>query len=118
MPITGDQLTRLMVDICWLSLLLLIGKYLRAKIPFLQKLFMPASVIAGFIGLLLGPLVFGKYVFTLIPTQMMESWALYPGRLINIVFACLFLGFTVPSVKSIWKEGGPQFCYGWLVGMG
>ncbi|MFC2157118.1 hypothetical protein ACFLT9_04715 [Acidobacteriota bacterium] len=83
MPISGDQLTRLMVDICWLSLLLLIGKYLRAKLPFLQKLFMPASVIAGFIGLLQGPFIFGKYVFNLIPIPMVESWSLYPGRLIN-----------------------------------
>ena len=38
--------------------------------------------------------------------------------LINIVFACLFLGFSVPSLKTIWKEGGPQLCYGWLMGMG
>lgn len=118
MPITGDQLTALMVDICWLSLLLLIGKYLRTRFYFLQKLFLPASVIAGFIGLILGPYVFGKSLFTVIPQSMMDSWALYPGRLINIVFACLFLGFSVPSIKTIWKEGGPQLCFGWLMGMG
>ena len=67
---------------------------------------------------MLGPYIFGKYVITVISSYLMESWSLYPGRLINIVFACLFLGFSVPSLKSIWKEGGPQFCYGWLVGMG
>jgi glutamate:Na+ symporter, ESS family len=118
MPISGDQLTALMIDISWLSLLLLIGKYLRARFYFLQKLFLPASVIAGFIGLILGPYIFGKHLFTVIPLSLMDSWALYPGRLINIVFACLFLGFSVPSIKTIWKEGGPQFCYGWLMGMG
>ncbi|MGB8952531.1 MAG: sodium/glutamate symporter [Candidatus Aminicenantales bacterium] len=118
MEITGDLLNSLMVDICWLGLLLLIGKYLRAQLVFLQKLFLPASVIAGFLGLLLGPFACGKYLFTVIPQDMMNSWALYPGRLINIVFACLFLGFSVPSFKSIWREGGPQLCYGWLVGMG
>lgn len=116
--ITGDQLTRLMIDLCWLSLLLLVGKYLRSRFVFLQKLFLPASVIAGFIGLFLGPYIVGRYVGTVIPQQMMDSWALYPGRLINVVFACLFLGFSVPSIKTIWKEGGPQLCYGWLVGMG
>lgn len=118
MEITGDQLTALLVDVCWLSLLLLVGKYLRSRFTMLQRLFLPASVIAGFIGLFLGPYIFGKYLFTVIPLEMINSWALYPGRLINIVFACLFLGFSIPSVKSIWKEGGPQFCYGWLVGMG
>ena len=118
MGLTGDQLTNLMIDLCWLSLLLLIGKYLRARFHFLQKLFLPASVIAGFIGLFLGPYVVGNYIGTVIPQEMMNSWSLYPGRLINVVFACLFLGFTVPSFKTIWKEGGPQLCYGWLVGMG
>jgi ESS family glutamate:Na+ symporter len=118
MGFSGDQLTGLMIDLCWLSLLLLIGKYLRTRFVFLQRLFLPASVIAGFIGLFLGPYIFGRYVFTVIPREMMNSWALYPGRLINVVFACLFLGFTVPSLKTIWREGGPQLCYGWLVGMG
>jgi ESS family glutamate:Na+ symporter len=118
MPITGDQLTKLMVDLCWLSLLLLVGKYLRTKIRLFQNLFLPASVIAGFLGLLLGPNIVGRYLFTVIPQETMTSWSLYPGRLINVVFACLFLGFTVPSLKTIWKEGGPQLCYGWLVGMG
>ncbi|MDH4218136.1 MAG: sodium:glutamate symporter [Candidatus Aminicenantes bacterium] len=118
MEMTGDQLTNLMIDLCWLSLLLLIGKYLRTRFVFLQRLFLPASVIAGFIGLALGPYIFGNYLFTVIPQEMMNAWALYPGRLINVVFACLFLGFSVPSLKTIWKEGGPQLCYGWLVGMG
>jgi ESS family glutamate:Na+ symporter len=115
---TGDALTRLLIDFGWLSLLLLLGKYLRTRFVFLQRLFLPASIIAGFIGLLLGPYVAGKIYVTIIPQSMMDSWALYPGRLINIVFACLFLGFSVPSVKTIWKEGGPQLCYGWVVGIG
>lgn len=118
MGITGAQLTDLMINMCWLSLLLLVGKFLRSRLVFLQRLFLPASVIAGFIGLFLGPYIFGKHLFTVIPPEIMNSWSLYPGRLINIVFACLFLGFSVPSLKSIWKEGGPQLCYGWLVGMG
>lgn len=118
MGFTGDQLTGLMIDLCWLSLLLLIGKYLRVRFVLLQKLFLPASVIAGFIGLFLGPYIFGRYVFTVIPQEMMNSWSLYPGRLINVVFACLFLGFSIPSIKTIWREGGPQLCYGWMVGMG
>ncbi len=94
---TGAQLTNLMVDICCLSLLLLVGKYLRTRLVLLQRLFLPASVIAGFIGLLLGPYVCGKYLFTFIPHEIMNSWSLYPGRLINMVFACVFLGFAVPS---------------------
>ena len=117
MELTGDLLMRLMIDVCWLGALLLIGKLLRAKLVFLQKLFLPASVIAGFIGLMLGPNLVGKHLITIIPQATINSWALYPGRLINVVFACLFLGFSIPSLKTIWREGGPQLCYGWLVGM-
>ncbi len=118
MGITGAELTDLMINICWLCVLLLIGKLLRAKIVLFQKLFLPASVLAGFIGLFCGPYILGKYAFTVIPQDMINSWAMYPGRLINVVFACLFLGFTIPSLKTIWREGGPQLCYGWVVGMG
>ncbi len=89
---TGDELTRLMIDFGWLSLLLLLGKYLRTRLVVLQRLFLPASIIAGFIGLFLGPYIAGKYYVTIIPQSMMDSWALYPGRLINIVFACLLVG--------------------------
>ena len=84
MGITGTQLTNLMIDLCWLSLLLLIGKYLRSRFVFLQRLFLPASVIAGFIGLFLGPYIAGKYIGTVIPQAMMNSWVVYPGRLINV----------------------------------
>lgn len=118
MDITADQVTKLMIDFCWLCLLLLLGKWLRVRFVVFQKLFLPVSIIAGFIGLVLGPDVFGKYLFSVIPPDMINSWSLLPGRLINVVFACLFLGISIPSLKTIWREGGPQLCYGWLVGMG
>ena len=38
-----------------LGILLVIGTWLRLKVPFLKRYFIPASLIAGIIGLLLGP---------------------------------------------------------------
>jgi ESS family glutamate:Na+ symporter len=118
MAITGDVLTSLMISVGWLSVLLLAGKFLRANIPLLQKLFLPASIIGGFIGLALGPYGLGKAGFQIVPQETLTTWGAMPGVLINIVFACLFLGFTIPSIRTIWREGGPQLCYGWTVGMG
>ena len=118
MGITGAQLTTLMVHLGWLSILLLVGKLIRARVRAFQRLFLPASIIAGFLGLLLGPYVLGATGVQLIPTEMLGTWAALPGVLINIVFACLFLGFAIPGVRTIWREGGPQLCYGWTVGMG
>ena len=39
--------------------LLLLGKLMRVKIRFIQRLFIPPSLLAGFIGLSLGPHGFG-----------------------------------------------------------
>lgn len=116
--LTGDLITRMMLDLCWLCVLLLFGKWLRVRIKLFQKLFLPASILAGFIGLGLGPEVCGRYLFTVVPPEMVNTWSHLPGRLINVVFACLFLGISIPSLRTIWREGGPQLCYGWLVGMG
>ena len=119
MAITGDVLTRLMIDAAWLSVLLLAGKLLRTRIVLFQKLFLPASIIGGFIGISLGPYMMGKVLrFQVIPSETLTTWSALPGVLINVVFACLFLGFAIPSLRAIWREGGPQFCYGWTVGMG
>ncbi len=118
MAISGAVLTDLMINAGWLAVFLLVGKLLRAKIVFIQKLFLPASILGGFLGLALGPYVLGKTGVQILPQEMLDTWSAFPGVLINIVFACLFLGFAIPSLKTIWKEGGPQLCYGWTVGMG
>lgn len=118
MGISGSTLTTLMVHVGWLSILLLAGKLIRARVRLLQRLFLPASILGGFLGLLLGPYVLGSTGFQLIPSDMLTTWASLPGVLINVVFACLFLGVSIPRPSTIWREGGPQLCYGWTVGMG
>lgn len=45
----------LIVDFGIMSALLMLGKLVRAKIRFIQRLFLPPSLIAGFIALFLGP---------------------------------------------------------------
>ena len=39
------------VIFCLLSILLVLGKVIRVGIPLLQRLYLPSSVIGGFIGL-------------------------------------------------------------------
>ena len=53
MAITGEQLVALMIHLSWLSLLLLAGKWIRARLRSVQRLFLPASIIGGFLGLAL-----------------------------------------------------------------
>jgi glutamate:Na+ symporter, ESS family len=111
------------MSICILSLFVLMGKFLRVKVKIFQKLFLPSSIIAGFIALLFGPYLLGgflkdNYNMTVIPDWMFENWASLPGVLINVVFACLFLGVNIPGVRKIWNFGGPQLCFGVVAGMG
>lgn len=59
--------------------LLLLGTFLRAKVKLFQKLFLPASVIGGFIGLLLGPMVLGDYAILRVPETYINDWSLLPA---------------------------------------
>ena len=43
-----------LLDFAFASLFIVIGQLIRAKVPLVQKFFVPASMIAGFIALVLG----------------------------------------------------------------
>lgn len=81
-----------LTDLATLSLLLLIGLMLRKKVPFIQKLYLPVSLLAGFIGLLLGPQVLGNLTGVSLPIgKTIGQW---PGLLVNIVLGLSFFGAT------------------------
>ena len=42
-----------MVAFSWIGIMLLVGMVLRAKVPFLANMLMPASVIGGIVGIIL-----------------------------------------------------------------
>jgi len=100
-------------SVCFLFLFLLVGKIIRVKVRLFQNIFLPASVIGGFIALILGP-----YLLDLLPVFYVDTWRQIPGLLINVVFACLFLGVLIPGIRTIWQEGGSQICFGFVVGAG
>ena len=94
-----------------LCLLLGLGYWLRRRLVILQRLYLPASVIAGLFGLLL-------FQAVPVPHEATEGWSKLPGQLINIVFACLFLGAALPPVATVWKSAGRQLAYGQIVAWG
>ncbi|SEH49937.1 glutamate:Na+ symporter, ESS family [Halobacillus karajensis] len=109
----------------YIGVFLLIGKIIRVNWSLLQNLFLPSSIIGGFIALLLGPQVLGKFMpednfFSngIMTDSIMEVWSALPGLMINVVFAALFLGSTIPRLKDIWTYAGPQLALGWSVGWG
>lgn len=102
---------------------LLVGKFARVKVGWIQKLFLPSSIVGGVILLLLGPQVLGRVggpvgengLFT---EAMIDVWSVLPGLLISVIFATMFMGQKLPSPKRAAKLVGPQLSLGVALGSG
>lgn len=90
-----------------LALLILAARFIKRGSSFLQKLFIPSSLLAGFAGLILGPQVLGT-----LPAEVTDYWEVLPEHLITVVFAGLFLGKVIPGAKEIWRQGAPMIAFG------
>ena len=106
-----------------IGLLILMGRLIQQKSSWLQKLYLPESVIAGVIALILGPEILGSIVSGLggenspiasglFSEEIRTVWKQAPGVFINIVFAALFLGESIPNPKQIWQKAAPQVVFG------
>lgn len=99
------MLTELLCSLSIIGGLLLVGTFLRAKIKLFQKLFLPASVIGGFVGLLLGPMILGDYALLRVPEAYINNWSLLPGLLIVPIFAAVPLGMFMGEKKTAESSG-------------
>ena len=109
----------MVIDLGIISALILVGKYIRVKFPFVQKFLIPPSVLAGVIGLALGPEVLGWLPIS-------GNLGTYAGILIAFVFASLPFTSSTGSkefgkVKRMWgySQGGMllQWAFGGLIGI-
>ena len=109
----------LFVDIGIISLLLLAGKWMRVKIKWVQQLFIPPSLLAGFIGLALGP-----YGFDILPIS--NQTGTYAGILIAFIFGALPLTSKKATggnqeISTMWaySQAGLllQWAFGGLLGL-
>ena len=103
MQFTLESLT---IDMGIMSLLLICAKILRTKIPFLQNFYIPAALIAGILGVILG-----KHGFDILPFSSQAS--AYSGCLFNLLFASLFIGKVAGEKSSFFtklKRSGDSVC--------
>ena len=82
-----------LIDFGIASALILVGQLIRSKVKFFQEFFIPASMIAGFIGLFLG-----KRFLNVLPFS--DSIGSYAGALIIIVFTVVGLNGFSSSKKG------------------
>ena len=83
---TGSQIDVLLKTMALVGTLLLIGTFLRAKVSLFQNLFLPACVIGGIIGLILGPRMLGVLP---ISDEIMTTASNMPGRFFALIIAAL-----------------------------
>ena len=109
----------MIIDLGIISVLILAGKYIRVKFFVVQRFLIPPSVLAGVLGLILGPEVLGWL-------PLSGNLGTYAGILIAFVFASLPFTSTSGSkefakVKRMWgySQGGMllQWAVGGLVGI-
>ena len=94
------------MDIGWISVLLIVGNLMRRFIPWFQKLLIPAPITAGLLGLLLGPNALGLIQFS-------EHFGDYATILIAVVFGAL--PFTMNFDAKV--RQGARTMWSYSVGM-
>lgn len=101
-----------------LFLAIVVG-YIAARLPLIRRFYIPTSLIAGLVLLILSPQIAGVYFPTAqIPAEYYDMWGTLPKHLIVLVFAGLFLGKPLLSIKKMWNLAGPQVAFGQTVAWG
>lgn len=101
-------------DVGIISLLLLSGKLLRVKVRVIQRLFIPPSLMAGFMGLAFGPGGLGWL-------PLSPHMGTYAGILIAFIFGCLPFCGTGTAGKSnrilkMWAYSQTGMLWQWAFG--
>ena len=89
--------------LAYLSTLLLLGVFVKSKVKIFQQLFIPASIIGGVIGLILGSDLLGKY-YTIIPKEWEVIVRSVPGILIIPILISIPLGMEFGKKTKIMKN--------------
>ena len=92
------------VDLGMIFALLLVGKFIRVKVRITQKLFIPASLIAGLLGL-----IFGPNGLDWLPLS--NNLGTYAAILIALVFGALPLSSPKVPMKEVAHRVGPMWVY-------
>ena len=97
---TSQLFTQLLQALSLISVLLLIGTFLRAKVKLFQSLYLPASVIGGFIGMIISPEILGRFSSFSISEEWIKTYSLLPGILSVPIFAAIPLGMFLNSSNN------------------
>ncbi len=121
-----------LIDVFWayilIGILILVGRFIRQRVWVLRSLYIPSSVVAGIVALLLGPGAFGAAIQAvnpesplvngIFPENLRTVWSQSPSIFINVVFATIFLGQSLPGLRQFWRQASPQAAFGQTLAWG
>jgi ESS family glutamate:Na+ symporter len=110
-PLHGPLLLALAIAV--LGVLVALGRAIGPALG-LQRIGLPAALLAGVLGLLLGP--YGPW--PLLPAPLEALWAKLPMVLLTFVFGTLMLGRPLPDLAKLWKPAAAQTLLGLTLGFG
>ncbi|MCZ9309670.1 sodium/glutamate symporter [Corynebacterium uberis] len=101
----------LLVDVGWISFLMVVGNVLRRRVKLFQALLLPSPITAGLLGLLLGPHVLNLLGFS-------DRMGDYTTILIAVVFAAMpysmqFDRSVRSGAKAMWSYSTGMFLGQW-----
>ncbi|NMG59233.1 sodium:glutamate symporter [Geitlerinema sp. P-1104] len=121
----GFQLSDAFFAFVLAAILLLLGRLIRQNLRILRQLYIPSSIVAGLLALILGPQVLGQVMGPDSPlaegvfsANIRQVWQQSPAVFINVVFATLFLGEILPAPRDIWRKASPQVAFGQTLAWG
>ena len=106
---SGTQ-NNLLLYVAILGILLLVASLIRLKVGFLKKWYIPASLLAGIFGLLLGP-----FFLNIIPKEIMDSWSALGGVLMTVVLAPAMMRASSAKTKGLYKKAIGAACFTYSV---
>ena len=101
----------LLVDVGLISILLIVGTFMRRHFAWFRSLLIPAPITAGLLGLLFGPEVLGIMPFS-------DALGDYSTLLIAVVFASMpysmsFASRDISKAKNMWSYSASMFLGQW-----
>ncbi|WP_286269484.1 sodium/glutamate symporter family protein [Thalassotalea hakodatensis] len=106
-----------------LAFLLMLGNAIKHTL--LKRFIIPSSLIAGALALLLSPQLLGQFINITLKEQslwiddtVIDIWKKLPGYLIVVVFAGLFLGKKIPTIKQSVNKSLPNLSFGYTIAIG
>ena len=94
------------------TFLLVVGCVLRIRLRLLQWIVIPASIVGGLVGL-----VFVQFA-ALGEHEVVATWKSWPGTLIAVVFACMFLERGSKSPRESLRLAGREGLVVWIIVLG